>query len=101
MKTGEPVTTSFMEFWLESKGVWERFIGGGVFELGHEGQKFHRLKWWKNGAIELHKQYDIDKKGWAVVKDPWGQLGEKMESGEIMEERTSNLFYSRSWGPCI
>lgn len=55
---------------MESKGVWERFIGGGVFEMGQEGQKFQRPKWQKNGTTESHKQYDTDKKGWSIAKDP-------------------------------
>lgn len=42
-----------------------------MFEMGHEGQKFHRLKWWNVfRSMEMHKQHDTDKKKSGVVKDP-------------------------------
>lgn len=53
-----------MEFWVESKGVWKMFIGGGMSDMGtndNEGQNFHRLKWWKVfRPMELNKQRDTD-----------------------------------------
>lgn len=77
-----------MEFWVESKGVWEKFIEGRMFEMGHEGKKFHRLKWWKVfRSMKMHKQHDTDKKEWGVVKDPGGQRIWTL-SREVMEKRT-------------
>lgn len=36
--------------------------------------------------MELKKQRSTDKEEWNVVKDPSGQFGGNMKSGEVMEK---------------